>query len=140
MKLIHAMSGLVVVGVCLVVLSFFWQGIVGGRTAWSDEKAQKHADLSAKLHAKRGEGHHAAEQAAVEAKRSGSAAKHPVEKEPEKSGSSLEEYKERFAQSSVELQRAQNRGQTTALVFRWLGAVCTVIGGAGYFVLRNREI
>ena len=45
----------------------------------------------------------------------------------------------RFAEADAELQRAQNRGATTALVLRWLGAVCTVVGGAGYFVLRNKD-
>jgi hypothetical protein len=127
MKLMHAMSALVIAGVCLVAISFGWQSLVGGKRAWSDEQAKEHARLS-------GEGHHKMHERAE-----GPAGRHT--EHPAKSGEeSLEEIKERYQQSREELQQAQSRGATTALVFRWLGAVCTVIGGAGYFVLRNREI
>lgn len=126
MKITHAMSGLVIVGVGLVVLSLCWTSIVGGRAAWSKEQAREHAELSAEGHRKMHE------QAEGPAKRhKGDASK--------SGGESREEIQHRYEQVDADLQRAKTRGHTTALVFRWLGAVLTMIGGVGYFVLREKE-
>lgn len=136
MKLSHAMSALVIAGVCLVALSFAWQGIVGGRNAWSDDKAKEHAQLSADGHrimheqAEGPAGHHKTH-----------APKSPKEKEAarQEADAARKDIQRRFAEVDAELQQAKNRGATTALVLRWLGAICAVVGGAGYLVVRNTE-
>jgi hypothetical protein len=136
MKLLYAMSALVVAGVCLVAISFVWPGIVGGKGNWNDEKAKEHARLSAEGHRlmheqAEGPGGHDKTHAAKTAKETEAARK--------KADVARKEVERRFAEVDAELQRARNRGATTALVLRWLGAVCTIVGGAGYFVLRNKD-
>lgn len=129
MKLMHAMSGLVVVGVCLVALSFGWQSLRSSRGAWSDDQAKEHARLS-------GEGHERMhEQVDVPAGKHKTHAEHPSKTGEE----SLDQVKRRYQQSREQLQQAQTRGRTAALVFRVLGVVCVLTGGAGYFVLRNKD-
>jgi hypothetical protein len=129
MKPIHAMSALVIVGLCLLAISFGWRSIVDSRGAWSDKQAKEHARLS-------GEGHQRMhEQAEGPAGKSKTHKEHPAKTSEE----SLDEIKERYRQSREELQQAQNRGATAALVFRVLGGICTLIGGAGYFVLRYKD-
>ncbi len=133
MKLMHAMSALVIGGALLVVVSFVWPALVGGRNAWSDKQAKEHAELSAEGHHLR---HAQAEGPAGHDKTHPSKSAKEKQKEYE---AAREKVDRRFAEVNADLRSAQNRGATTALVLRILGVVCTVVGGAGYFALRNKD-
>ncbi len=129
MKPLYAMTGLVIAGVCLVSLSFAWRSIVGQRGTWTKAQAENHARLSKSLH----------ERSCQQADGPADAHKTHGHGDSQSDEPSTEELKASYEQSRAELERAQNRGATTALVLRWLGAVCTVVGGAGYLVLRNKD-
>jgi len=133
MKLIHVSLGFVAAGVLLVVLSFLLPSLVGGKRAWSEEQAQVYSEATSKVHQlghERDPDAHAREHG-----------KDPHAKEPDAKqlAAEFEEAKQHVEQLNVELERARTRGQTTALWLQWIGAVCVVLGGAGYYVLRSAD-
>jgi len=133
MKLIHASLGLVAAGVLLVVLSFLLPGLVGGKTAWSDEQAEVYSQATSKMHQlghERNPNAHAREHGN---------APHATEHDAQQSAAKFEEAKEHVEQLNAELGRARTRGQTTAAWLQWIGALCVLLGGVGYYVLRNAE-
>ena len=133
MKLIHVSLGSVAAGVLLVVLSFLLPSLVGGKRAWSDEQAKVYSEATSKMHQL---GHERNPDA--HAREHGNAT-HAKERDAKQLAAEYEKARERVEQLNVELERARTRGQTTAAWLQWIGVVCVVGGGAGYYVLRNAD-
>jgi ABC-type transport system involved in cytochrome bd biosynthesis fused ATPase/permease subunit len=110
------------VGIVLVVLSLIWPSIIG-KAVWSEQQAREHATAAAELH-RLAHGHaHAAD--------------HAAGVEGEHNRGSLEEAKQRYERSQDMLQRAKTYRQGTARLLRWAGTACSLLGAAGYFLLRS---
>jgi hypothetical protein len=99
-------------GIFLLVASFVWPSIVGGRRAWNDEMAQSYAIAAANYHD------------ALHARAHGGQA-------PDGAKPALTQAREDFEEQQSALHSAQTRGQLSATVCRWLG----ILGAASGFVI-----
>ncbi len=99
-------------GIFLLGVSFVWPSLVGGRRAWNEDMAKSYAIAAANyhdaLHARAHTGH-----GTDEAK------------------PALAQAREDFETQQTALNSAQNRGQLSATVCRWLG----ILGAAGGIVM-----
>lgn len=101
-------------GIFLLVVSFIWPSLVGGRRAWNDDMAKMYAVASANYHdalhtrVHPRDGHRHGE-----------------------SAPDLARAREEFVEQQELLSAAQNRGEFSAAVCRWLG----IIGAASGVVL-----
>lgn len=107
------------VGALLVVVSVAWPHLVGGRQAWSQEDAAEHSRAMVKLHGLTLQDAHddARGKAAGDAE--------------------LAAARKDFERGRESLDNAHSRGQTTASVFRWLGILAVLGGGAAYLMGRR---
>ena len=107
------------VGAALVVVSFAWPHLVGGRQAWSQEDAAEHSRAMVKLHEltlQDAHGH-------ARGKAAGDAELAAARKD--------------FERGQQALDNAHRRGQTTAILFRWLGILGVLGGGTAYLMGRR---
>ena len=102
------------VGALLVVVSVAWPHLVGGRQAWSQEDAAEHSRAMVKLHGLTLQDAHGDAR--------GKAAR----------DAELAAARKDFERGQQALDNAHSRGQTTATLFRWLGILGVLGGGAAY--------
>ena len=107
------------VGLLLVIASFVWPHLIGGRQAWTREEAAGHSRAMVKLHG-------------LTVKHVRGPADGKVEEDAE-----LAAARQEFARGQRALDAARDRGQTTASIFRWLGIFAVLGGGAAYLVGRR---
>jgi len=111
-------------GIALLVFSFVWPALVGGRRAYTEEDALEFQKASAELRQQILSGHH-----------------HHDEDDSHAIGdSSLSDRQaaqERFERIQAKRDAAFSRGQTTAAWSRWLGILC-LCGGVGIYAAQRR--
>lgn len=145
----------VLVGVALLVMSWFWTGLMGGgRQNWSEEQAKEYADTLADVH--RLSGQLAAEQLAqtrpgngnsqavqADARLAESTAKgkgiDPSTATADRVASELEATKARNQKLRAALDTARTGGQGAATVMRWLGICLAVVGAISLLSARSDQ-
>lgn len=121
MKLPLLMLGLIIGGVVLVGLSLVWPSAARSASPWTPEEAKEHAQAGGKAH------------------HLGHELIHKGNKATSVDRAAFQEAKERFDRADAALLEAQNRGQKTAAILKWLGIVCVLLGGGGFLILRRDE-
>lgn len=144
----------VLVGVALLIMSWFWAGLMGGRQNWSEEQAKEYADTLADVH--RLSGQLAAEQAAqsragngssqatqADARLADSTAKgkgiDPSTATTDRVASELEAAKARNQQLRTALDTARTGGQGAAMAMRWLGICLAAVGAISLLSARSEQ-
>ncbi len=120
---------LLVLGAFLVLASFVWPPLVGGRRAYTEEDAKEYQQASMNLHAQQHT--HGATDARKMRGPNGERDGHAQPNEAD-----LKAAQERFAEVQEQRDAALTRGQGTAAVFRWLGILFAAGGGIAFFVNR----
>jgi hypothetical protein len=123
---------LMLAGVVLVLLSAAWTGVVSPTAFWSEEQAQQHAKAAADLHRL---GHEAADAASPGLGHAGH--QHPA-REPF-DPAALEAARQRFQDTSSQLESARSRQNGTATMLKWLGIITALAGVGFYYVLHGSE-
>jgi hypothetical protein len=142
----------VLVGIALLIMSWFWTGLTSGRQNWSEEQAKEYADTLADVH--RLSGQLAAEQLAqarpgnsqaaqADARLADSTAKgkeiDPATATADRVASELEATKARNQQLREALDMARTGGQGAATVMRWLGICLAVVGAISLLSARSEQ-
>lgn len=119
---------LVALGCVLFGFSFAVPSLLGGRNAWTENDAAELVDAQTSVHALRSEA------AADFQKRHGenSAASQQI-------AARLEAAESRYKHLNANLDAARNKGQSTALILRWSGAVAALVGFVLLAVSRQRD-
>jgi hypothetical protein len=120
---------LLIVGCVLVASSWALPKVLGGRNAWSQDEAVQLATVQVEIHSLRGQ---AAE--AMQKQKSGTA-----DSELSQLTEKLQASELRYKHLSAKLETARDKGQTTATVFRWLGAALALAGLVVFTIVRSRE-
>ncbi|HEY2826064.1 MAG TPA: hypothetical protein VGJ04_00565 [Pirellulales bacterium] len=146
----------VLLGLTLVVISFFWPSIVGGRRNWSDAQAKDYTNTLAAMHRLNGEVAEARQQLAQPPNARGnsrtritesrlatatalSAPVDPATASPDRLATELEVVQQRYAKQQAALDAARSHGQNAALVMRWLGLGLAAAGAIGLLSFQSRR-
>jgi hypothetical protein len=121
---------LLVIGCLLIASSWILPQVVGGRKAWSEDDAAQLATVQTELHSLR-------EQmgTAFQKQKSGDGDSALTRQTAE----SLEAAEARYKQLSARLDAAREKGQSTALVLRWIGVAIAAVGAAGFAAARSKQ-
>jgi hypothetical protein len=109
-------AGLIVAGITLIALSFFWPGKSSRRGAWSDAQAEQYQAASLKLHGLSHDIAHAPPQR-----------KQEVDEE-------LKKARAEYDAIRAELDAALSRPQRLGWMLRFAGLAC-LLAGSGYLFL-----
>jgi hypothetical protein len=114
---------LIILGLCLLVLSWAWPVAAPPGRTWTEERAKQHSEVSVARH-----------NAAYEGMKETDGHSHGPP-----GGPGLEEAKQRYDASAAELQVAKNSGSGVASWCCGLGVLVSGAGVAMYFVARMQS-
>lgn len=153
MKTQGAWIALLLAGMGLVFISWFWPSIVGGRQHWSDAQAKEYTDTLLEYHRLNGELAQVQEQfkqqnsagnsqaGLANARLASSAASgapvDPATASADRLAAELDAAKARYQKQLAALDEARNHGAGAAVVMRWLGLGLIAVGFVGMLALRS---
>jgi hypothetical protein len=134
----------VLIGFVLLVGSWIWPSLVGGRHAWSDSDAAQYQQAAAQFHDLTYKYGAALQQAEQSDKSSLTPVQETADSrnvsgpytEVKNLADQLAQVKERYEGLSAKLNSAQNGGLAAANVMRWVGIGAIVIGAVGFYAER----
>lgn len=142
----------VVLGAVLVVVSFFWPTLVGGKRHWSPEQANQYQIAAGNLHCLTFEVENAKElvkQTPDGQKRfadsklaDATASKTPVDPiaaTPDRMANEYAKAKQEYERQKDALDAARSYGEGVALAMRWIGALLSAGGVGGLLFFGHSE-
>ncbi len=145
---------LLVAGIGLVFISWFWPSIAGGKQRWSDAQAKEYTDTLLEYHRLNGELAQVQDQLKQQAI-AGSAQKSladsrlansaatgapvdPSTASADRLATELDAAKVRYQKQLAALDEARSQGARVATLLRWLGIVLAAVGLIGMFGTRSQ--
>ena len=122
MKTIHLPPIAVAAGMFLLALSVAWPHVTG-RPEWTEQRAGLLAQAAADVHRLSHSHAHAED--------------HADETDQGDKTNELAAAKQRWERSRAMLQQARSQPAKIARLLKWTGILCSLLGVAGYFVLRS---
>ncbi len=123
---------LLVSGFALLIFSFSWPSIVGGKRAYTDEDAEEHQAATSTLHSLEG-------QFASQKEKEGAGHHHHHGEKSHVTEEELKAARDRENASLAKRDEALTRGQTTALVTKWLSLIVLAAGLVFHYMHKREE-
>jgi hypothetical protein len=145
---------LVIAGMGLVFISWFWPSMVGGRRNWSDAQAKEYSETLIEYHRLNGEfaqvqqqlkqtGPSNPQSGLADTRLANSVATgepvDPAMASADRLATELAASKARYEKQLTALDEARTHGSSTAVVMRWIGLALAAIGLVGMITIRSHN-